>query len=243
MPVNFDDSTSFVPFANGENLDDAETGFARQSELVLSALKSAGLFDNFEISETPPSTTKIWLDKSVTPYILKQYDAGSLSWVPSSFNSVFGGVSPLPSLSIGLPWTPELTDAYGNVPNHRTQYGRYCNLGGLIVFSWSLQLNTKTGLLPASAGTSSYLRINGLPFPVHNEADNSFRGGAYITYYGQSALGSAYGISGIPVQGESYFGLYKQTATAMSPLTSNDCNNTVSIHGIGFYIAEGYGSS
>ncbi len=232
MSSGFIDNQSFGSYYVGANTESSEQKFMRQSELVLSSLRDVGLFDNIVVDSSPPSTNKIWLDNNFDPPILKKYDAPSSSWIAATFNNVFpsggGGAS---NIQTGLPWTPVLSDALGNIPPHRAQLGRYDLIDNRVIFSWSLQLDAKTGLAAAS-----HLKIGGLPVPV-SSVDSSYRGGVHISYYLQVAMGAYYGMSAVPVIGQNHFLLYKTGNTGMATLTSNDVNATVSIHGFGVYLS------
>ncbi|WP_344855122.1 hypothetical protein [Aminobacter aminovorans] len=60
------------------------------SELVLSALRAAGVFSNMVDGIVAPATDKLWLDKNVDPAVLKEWDATGASWVPMTYGRLFG---------------------------------------------------------------------------------------------------------------------------------------------------------
>lgn len=230
MTVNFSDATAFGSFFEGANVADTEQKFARNSEITLGSLRDSGLLDNVVIQSTSPATNKLWLDTSIDPPKLKVYSADLSAWVLATFNNVFGGSSSVSPIANSLEWTPVLSDAEGNIPDHNLQEGRYCMMGNRIFINWILQLSNKTGLL-----SGSHLRINGLPFPV-SDVDNAHRGGAIVNFYVQANLGSFYGISGQPWRNTSYILLYKNGNTGIGQLRGSDVNPTVSLHGFGTYI-------
>jgi hypothetical protein len=60
------------------------------SELVLSALRAAGVFSNMVDAIAAPATDKLWLDKNFDPAVLKEWDATGASWVPMTYDRLFG---------------------------------------------------------------------------------------------------------------------------------------------------------
>ncbi|KRB51782.1 hypothetical protein ASE04_09620 [Rhizobium sp. Root708] len=90
MATEFDNSQHWGFFLTGTTLT-SETGkFVRVSELVLAALRAAGVFENMVDGLVPPATDKLWLDKNYDPAQLKQWDATGSSWVPMTYNRLFG---------------------------------------------------------------------------------------------------------------------------------------------------------
>ncbi len=231
MPQSFIDGQSYGSYHLGHDINSSEKKFMRQSEIVLSALKDVGIFDNIVIADTAPSPSKLWLDKNFDPPVLKKFDSVLSAWIAASFDNVFPASAGAQNIQNGLPWTPVLSDAAGNIPPHRLQTGRYDLIGSRVIISWSLQLDAKTGL-----AASSHLKIGGLPVPV-SSIDSSYRGGVHISYYLQVAMGAYYGMTGLPVVGQNHILLYKTGNTGMATLTSNDVNATVSIHGFGVYLS------
>ena len=90
MPTEFDDDSHYAIFATAKTLT-SETGLAvRWSEVILSALKSAGVFDQIEIGTTAPADTNaLWLDKNTDPATLKLHNG---AWVQASFQTLFGSI-------------------------------------------------------------------------------------------------------------------------------------------------------
>ena len=90
MATEFDNSLHWGLFLTGTTLT-SETGkYVRVSELVLSALRAAGVFSNMVDGIVAPATDKLWLDKNVDPAVLKEWDATGASWVPMSYGRLFG---------------------------------------------------------------------------------------------------------------------------------------------------------
>ncbi|WP_439501530.1 hypothetical protein [Aminobacter ciceronei] len=90
MATEFDNSLHWGLFLTGTTLT-SETGkYVRVSELVLSALRAAGVFSNMVDGIVAPATDKLWLDKNVDPAVLKEWDATGASWVPISYGRLFG---------------------------------------------------------------------------------------------------------------------------------------------------------
>jgi len=90
MATEFDNSLHWGFFLTGTTLT-SETGkYVRVSELVLSALRAAGVFSTMVDGIVAPATDKLWLDKNVDPAVLKEWDATGASWVPMSYGRLFG---------------------------------------------------------------------------------------------------------------------------------------------------------
>lgn len=90
MTTEFDDSEHWGFFLTNQKLT-SETGkYVRMSSLVLAALRAAGVFSTMEDGTTAPATDKLWLDKNSDPAVLKEWDATGSSWVPISFDRLFG---------------------------------------------------------------------------------------------------------------------------------------------------------
>lgn len=90
MATEFDNSLHWGLFLTGTTLT-SETGkYVRVSELVLSALRAAGVFSTMVDGVVAPATDKLWLDKNVDPAVLKEWDATGASWVPMSYDRLFG---------------------------------------------------------------------------------------------------------------------------------------------------------
>jgi hypothetical protein len=90
MATEFDNALHWGLFLTGTTLT-SETGkYIRVSELVLSALRAAGVFSNMVDGVVAPATDKLWLDKNVDPAVLKEWDATGASWVPMSYDRLFG---------------------------------------------------------------------------------------------------------------------------------------------------------
>lgn len=92
MPVTeFDDSAHYGLFLTNPNrLDSTTVMRVRMSELTLAALRAAGVFDNMIDGTSAPATDKLWLDKNFDPAVLKEWDATGASWVPMTFDRLFG---------------------------------------------------------------------------------------------------------------------------------------------------------
>jgi hypothetical protein len=90
MATEFDNSLHWGFFLTGTTLT-SETGkYVRVSELVLSALRAAGVFSNMVDGIAAPATDKLWLDKNFDPAVLKEWDATGASWVPMTYDRLFG---------------------------------------------------------------------------------------------------------------------------------------------------------
>jgi hypothetical protein len=90
MATEFDNSLHWGLFLTGTTLT-SETGkYVRVSELVLSALRAAGVFSNMVDGIAAPATDKLWLDKNFDPAVLKEWDATGASWVPMTYGRLFG---------------------------------------------------------------------------------------------------------------------------------------------------------
>ncbi|MBA8910142.1 right-handed parallel beta-helix repeat-containing protein [Aminobacter ciceronei] len=90
MATEFDNSLHWGFFLTGTTLT-SETGkYVRVSELVLSALRAAGVFSNMVDGTVAPATDKLWLDKNFDPAVLKEWDATGASWVPMTYGRLFG---------------------------------------------------------------------------------------------------------------------------------------------------------
>ncbi|WP_395448696.1 hypothetical protein ACHMW7_28480 [Aminobacter sp. UC22_36] len=90
MATEFDNSLHWGLFLTGPTLT-SETGkYVRVSELVLSALRAAGVFSNMVDGIVAPATDKLWLDKNFDPAVLKEWDATGASWVPMTYGRLFG---------------------------------------------------------------------------------------------------------------------------------------------------------
>ncbi|MBE1208442.1 hypothetical protein [Aminobacter carboxidus] len=88
--TEFDNSLHWGLFLTGTTLS-SETGkYVRVSELVLSALRAAGVFSNMVDAIAAPATDKLWLDKNFDPAVLKEWDATGASWVPMTYDRLFG---------------------------------------------------------------------------------------------------------------------------------------------------------
>ncbi|MDM9629548.1 hypothetical protein QTL95_27055 [Rhizobium sp. S152] len=89
MATEFDDSQHWGFFLTGLTLTSDTGKSVRMSELVLAALRAAGVFDNMVDGTSPPTTDKLWLDKNFDPAQLKQWDATGSSWAPMTFSRLF----------------------------------------------------------------------------------------------------------------------------------------------------------
>lgn len=90
MATEFDNSLHWGLFLTGTTLT-SETGkYVRVSDLVLSALRAAGVFSNMVDGIVAPATDKLWLDKNFDPAVLKEWDATGASWVPMTYGRLFG---------------------------------------------------------------------------------------------------------------------------------------------------------
>ena len=90
MATEFDNSLHWGFFLTGTKLT-SETGkYVRVSDLVLSALRAAGVFSNMVDDIVAPATDKLWLDKNYDPAVLKEWDATGASWVPMTYGRLFG---------------------------------------------------------------------------------------------------------------------------------------------------------
>lgn len=90
MATEFDNSLHWGLFLTDTTLT-SETGkYVRVSELVLSALRAAGVFSNMEDGIVAPATDKLWLDKNFDPAVLKEWDTTGASWVPMTYGRLFG---------------------------------------------------------------------------------------------------------------------------------------------------------
>ncbi|MBB6469596.1 hypothetical protein HNQ96_005486 [Aminobacter lissarensis] len=88
--TEFDNTLHWGLFLTGTTLS-SETGkYVRVSELVLSALRAAGVFSNMVDGVAAPATDKLWLDKNFDPAVLKEWDATGASWVPMTYDRLFG---------------------------------------------------------------------------------------------------------------------------------------------------------
>lgn len=90
MPTEFNDAQHYGIFATSATLNSQTGKMVRQSELVLSALRAQGVFDNMEDGTTAPATDKLWLDKNTDPAVLKEYDSISATWQVMTFDRLFG---------------------------------------------------------------------------------------------------------------------------------------------------------
>ena len=90
MALEFDNSQHYGFFLSGTTLTSSTGHYVRLSELVLSALRAAGVFDTMVDSTTAPATDKLWLDKNFDPAVLKEWDATGSSWVPMTYDRLFG---------------------------------------------------------------------------------------------------------------------------------------------------------
>ena len=90
MTTEFDNALHWGFFLTGTKLT-SETGkYVRVSDLVLAALRAAGVFSNMVDGLVAPDTDKLWLDKNFDPAVLKEWDATGLSWVPMTYGRLFG---------------------------------------------------------------------------------------------------------------------------------------------------------
>lgn len=88
--TDFDNSEHWAIFTTNPKLTSSSGFFVRYSEIVLAALRAAGVFDTMEDSTTAPTTDKLWLDKNFDPAVLKEWDATGASWVPMTYGRLFG---------------------------------------------------------------------------------------------------------------------------------------------------------
>lgn len=88
--TEFDDSQHYGIFTTSATLTSQTGKMVRQSELVLSALRAQGAFDNLIDGTTPPATDKLWLDKNSDPAVLKEWDSIGSAWSPMTFDRLFG---------------------------------------------------------------------------------------------------------------------------------------------------------
>lgn len=90
MTTEFDDSQHWGIFTTGATLTSSTGKMVRQSELVLSALRSQGVFDTMVDDTSAPAHDKLWLDKNTDPAILKEWDSVASAWVEMTFDRLFG---------------------------------------------------------------------------------------------------------------------------------------------------------
>ena len=90
MPIEFDNSLHWGFFLTGTTLTSDTGKYVRVSELVLAALRAAGVFSNMVDDIVAPATDKLWLDKNFDPAVLKEWDATGASWVPMTYGRLFG---------------------------------------------------------------------------------------------------------------------------------------------------------
>lgn len=88
--TEFDDSQHYGIFTTSATLTSQTGKMVRQSELVLAALRSQGVFDNLVDSTTAPAHDKLWLDKNSDPAVLKEWDSVGSNWTEMTFNRLFG---------------------------------------------------------------------------------------------------------------------------------------------------------
>ena len=90
MATEFDNSLHWGFFLTGPTLTSDTGKYVRMSNLVLSALRAAGVFSNMVDGIEAPDTDKLWLDKNFDPAVLKEWDATGASWVPMTYGRLFG---------------------------------------------------------------------------------------------------------------------------------------------------------
>lgn len=90
MTTEFDDANHYGIFTTNPTLTSSTGKYARQSEIVLSALRAQGVFDNLVDGTTAPATDKLWLDKNSDPAVLKEYDSVGSAWSVMTFDRLFG---------------------------------------------------------------------------------------------------------------------------------------------------------
>lgn len=90
MATEFDNSLHWGFFLTGPTLTSDTGKYVRMSNLVLSALRAAGVFSNMVDGIEAPETDKLWLDKNFDPAVLKEWDATGASWVPMTYGRLFG---------------------------------------------------------------------------------------------------------------------------------------------------------
>lgn len=88
--TEFNDAQHYGFFITGPTLTSESGKYLRMSELVLSALRAQGVFDNLSDGTTAPSTDMLWLDKNTDPAVLKEYDPIGSTWEPMTFDRLFG---------------------------------------------------------------------------------------------------------------------------------------------------------
>ncbi|MFN7091520.1 MAG: hypothetical protein ACK4P4_13275 [Allorhizobium sp.] len=88
--TEFNDNQHFGLFVTGTTLTSSTGKFVRMSELVLAALRAAGVLDNLVDGVEAPDFDRLWLDKNFDPAVLKEWDATGSSWVPITYGRLFG---------------------------------------------------------------------------------------------------------------------------------------------------------
>ncbi|MFG6500132.1 hypothetical protein [Sulfitobacter sp. 1A15106] len=86
--TKFNNAAHTVCFLPTDKLGDAER--AHLSDLVLSALADAGMFDRTTIAPTAPSAPRrrdLWVDTGSAPAVVKCFDGAG--WAAASFDEVF----------------------------------------------------------------------------------------------------------------------------------------------------------
>lgn len=91
--TTFNNQTHNALFAEGTSLTNGDIFAEKWSDLIISALRDIGVFDNVVIAATPPADrTRLWLDTTPhpdLPSVLRINDPGTLQWNPITFNDLF----------------------------------------------------------------------------------------------------------------------------------------------------------
>lgn len=91
--TTFNNQTHNALFAEGTSLTNGDIFAEKWSDLIISALRDIGVFDNVVIAATPPGDrTRLWLDTTPhpdLPSVLRINDPGTLQWNPITFNDLF----------------------------------------------------------------------------------------------------------------------------------------------------------
>lgn len=91
----FDNRIHNALFFEGNSVINGQNYSEKWSDLILSALKDVGVFDNIDIQDTPPTdTTRLWLDTRphpTLPSVLRIYNPPTLEWRQVTFNDLFSG--------------------------------------------------------------------------------------------------------------------------------------------------------
>ncbi|WP_333846867.1 right-handed parallel beta-helix repeat-containing protein [Phaeobacter italicus] len=91
----FDNRIHNALFFEGSDVTNGRNFSEKWSDLILSALKDVGVFDNIEIQDTPPTdTSRLWLDTRPhpdDPSVLRIFEGSTQQWNPITFTDLFSG--------------------------------------------------------------------------------------------------------------------------------------------------------